>query len=46
MQIVKKIFLNPWIWVDNNIRYLAHLESQKMGGPCQPYDWSQDKKYY
>ena len=47
MQIIKRILLNPLIWIDNNMRYLAYLESQRFSETTyRPYDWSQDKKYY
>lgn len=46
MQVIKRIFLNPLIWIENNLRYMTHLESQRVGGTYEPYDWSQDKKYY
>ena len=47
MQIVKRIFLNPLIWIHNNFNYMAHLESQRFSEtPHRPYDFTQDKKYY
>jgi len=46
MQIIKRIFLNPVIWMQNYLSYWTHLQSQRVGGTSEPYDWSQDKKYY
>jgi hypothetical protein len=47
MQIVKRIFLNPCIWIYNILNYIGHLESQRFSETVyRPYDFSRDKKYY
>lgn len=42
---ILKIF-NPFIWLVNQFKYQAHLESQRYAKRYEKYDFSKDMRYF
>ena len=38
--------LNPFIWVVNLFQYSCHLESYRISGEYEPYDFTKDWGYF